>query len=140
MLLQLALGALLIVAATMIQVCFISVMVMTTPAVAQWLKRISILRFAVVIAVAGLWTIAGQLAGVWVWATVLIWVDAFPNLEVSLYFSLSAYTTLGFGDVLPPEEWRLLGALIGANGMLGFGLAIAVLVEFVTGVKKLTGE
>ena len=57
-----------------------------------------------------------------------------PDIETSLYFSLSAYTTLGFGDVLPSQEWRILGALVGANGMLGFGLATAAMVEFVTGI------
>ena len=83
----------------------------------------------------GLWMIIGQLIGVWIWAFALIWVDAFEGIEPSLYFALSAYTTLGFGDVLPEEEWRILGALIGANGMLGFGLATAAMVEFVGRIR-----
>ena len=131
MLIQIALGGVLIIVATAIQVCFIGSMMLATARVAAWVRQITILKIAPVIAFGGIWMIIGQLVGVWVWALALIWLEAFPVLEESLYFSLSAYTTLGFGDVLPAVEWRILGALVGANGMLGFGLATAALVEFV---------
>ena len=58
-----------------------------------------------------------------------------------VYFSVVNFTTLGFGDVLAPDEWRILGSLIGANGMLAFGLATAALVAFVQAIRDdLTGE
>jgi len=82
-----------------------------------------------------LWMLAWQMAGVCIWALVFVWIGAFSSHEPSLYFALAAYTTLGFGDVLPPEEWRILGAFIGANGMLGFGLGIAALSSFVLGIR-----
>lgn len=131
---QIVLGGALITATTALQVCFIGLMMMATPRAKRWVARVSLTKVVTVIALAGIWMIIAQLSGVWVWAIAFLWLDAFPDMEVSLYFTLSAYTTLGFGDVLPAKEWRILGALIGANGMLGFGLATASLVEFVTGI------
>ena len=135
LLMQLVIGGVLITVATALQVCFIGLMMMSHPGVTNWLRRATMLKVASLIAGSGLWMIIGQLAGVWIWAFALIWVDAFEGIEPSLYFALSAYTTLGFGDVLPEEEWRILGALIGANGMLGFGLATAAMVEFVSRIR-----
>lgn len=131
---QIVLGGALITATTALQVCFIGLMMMATPRAKRWVARVSLTKVVTVIALAGIWMIIAQLSGVWVWAIAFLWLDAFPDMEISLYFTLSAYTTLGFGDVLPAKEWRILGALIGANGMLGFGLATASLVEFVTGI------
>ncbi|MEM1300573.1 MAG: ion channel, partial [Pseudomonadota bacterium] len=88
-----------------------------------------------IISLYALWMLVGMIAGVWIWAVVLLLVGGFEALEPSIYFALAAYTTLGFGDVLPSENWRILGAMIGANGMLGFGLATAALVEFITSLR-----
>ena len=131
---QIVIGGMLIIATTALQVCFIGFMMVATPRVKEWVSQINMFKITMVIALAGIWMIVAQLSGVWVWAIAFVWLDAFPDIETSLYFSLSAYTTLGFGDVLPSHEWRILGALVGANGMLGFGLATAALVEFVTGI------
>lgn len=135
LLIQLGLGAVLITATTALQVLFIGPMMIAAPRVRPILHHVSILRLSMCIAIAGLWMIVGQLIGVWVWTFALLALDAFADLESALYFSLSAYTTLGFGDVLPQPDWRVLGALIGANGMLGFGLATAALVEFVLQIR-----
>ena len=66
---------------------------------------------------------------VWLWAISLYWLDIFTTLEASVYFALVAFTTLGFGDILLPQEWRLLGGMAAANGLLTFGLLTAILVE-----------
>ena len=39
------------------------------------------------------------------------------------------YATLGYGDVLPVERWRLLGPLTAMNGMLLYGWSTAVIFE-----------
>ena len=76
------------------------------------------------LAVAAMLTVA-----VWIWAVAFRLLGIFGTLEASVYFSLVAFTTLGFGDVLLPQEWRLLSGLSAANGLLMFGLMTAVLVE-----------
>src|SRR5436189_587783 len=44
-----------------------------------------------------------------VWAAFYYWRRLFPDLETALYFSLGSYTTIGYGDVVLPQRWRLLG-------------------------------
>jgi hypothetical protein len=55
-------------------------------------------------------------------------VGALPTVEKALYFSASAYTTLGQPDLNFPDEWRLLGAVEGLNGFLLIGWSTAVFV------------
>ncbi len=66
---------------------------------------------------------------IWVWAFSLIHLGVFSEWEESLYFSLVAFTTLGFGDVVLPQNWRLLSGFIAADGFVLFGLNTAVLLE-----------
>ena len=68
---------------------------------------------------------------VWVWAFVLMTTGAVTGLEPAVYFSLVSFTTLGFGDITLSTEWRLMSALIGANGFLLFGWSTAYMVELV---------
>jgi voltage-gated potassium channel Kch len=46
-----------------------------------------------------------------VWAAAFVIVGMLPDFETALYFSLKSYTTVGYGDVLPPQAWRLVGPL-----------------------------
>jgi hypothetical protein len=46
-----------------------------------------------------------------------------------LYFAFVNYTTLGYGDVVPVERWRLLGPMAAMNGVLLFGWSTAVIFE-----------
>jgi hypothetical protein len=66
---------------------------------------------------------------VWIWAIAFYALGVFITVEASVYFSLVAFTTLGFGDILLPQEWRLLGGICAANGLLMIGLLTAILVE-----------
>ncbi|RUS58739.1 two pore domain potassium channel family protein [Pseudorhodobacter sp. E13] len=74
-------------------------------------------------------------AGVWIWALAFYALGVFITLEASVYFSLVSFTTLGFGDVLLPQEWRLLSGMAAANGLLNFGLLTALLVEALRHVR-----
>jgi hypothetical protein len=51
-----------------------------------------------------------------------------PDLESAAYFSLTSYTTVGYGDVVLPEPWRLLGPLEAAVGVLMLGWSTGILV------------
>ncbi|MCU0911929.1 MAG: potassium channel family protein [Rhodobacteraceae bacterium] len=82
-----------------------------------------------VLCLAMVWTLALVTFATWLWALVFWAVGAFPTLEASLYFSLVSFTTLGFGDVLLPQDWRLLAGMIAANGLISIGLTTAILVE-----------
>ena len=65
---------------------------------------------------------------IWLWAGVYMLVGAFEKAEEALYFSTVSFTTLGYGDVLLDEKWRLMGAFEAANGIIIFGLSTAAVV------------
>lgn len=71
----------------------------------------------------------GDHGGTWIWATAYHALQVFPTLEESVHFSLVAYTTLGLGDIVPAQKWRLLAGMEAANGFLNFGLVTALLIE-----------
>ena len=65
---------------------------------------------------------------VWIWAVVLILLGALPVLLEAIYFSLVTYTTLGYGDVILSDEYKVFGAMASVTGLLNFGVSTAILV------------
>ena len=62
-----------------------------------------------------------------VWAAYYYWLGHFTDFETSWYFSIGTYTTIGYGDVVLPAKWRMLGGVEGINGVLLCGLSGAFL-------------
>jgi voltage-gated potassium channel Kch len=60
-----------------------------------------------------------------IWAAFFHSRSLFQNFETSLYFSLTTSTTVGYGDTLLPERWRLLGGIEGLSGVLLCGVSTA---------------
>lgn len=81
---------------------------------------------AMVIIVLG--TLAVLTVEVWLWAVAHLVIGSFPDFETALYFSIVSFSTLGYGDVIPPEEWRVFAALEGINGFLLIGWSTAYLI------------
>lgn len=92
-------------------------------------------KLILVLCVSAVWIMAQMTAGVWAWALAMLALGVFDTLELAVYFALVAFTTLGFGDVLLPIEWRLLGGMAAANGLLNMGLVTALLVEALRQVR-----
>ena len=72
------------------------------------------------ICVAG-WMVLFHLVEITVWASFFVWQDAMPDLSSALYFSAVTYTTTGYGDLVLPMEWRLVGAVEALTGILMCG-------------------
>jgi hypothetical protein len=66
------------------------------------------------------------------WATFFRIAGLLPDLETAVYFSLTSYTTVGYGDVVLPPSWRMLGPIGGAAGILKFGWSTAIMVAVIT--------
>jgi hypothetical protein len=66
-----------------------------------------------------------------IWAVFYYERSLFPNFETSLYFSLTSYTTIGFGDVTLPPAWRMLGGVEAITGILLCGLSTAFVFALV---------
>ena len=64
-----------------------------------------------------------------VWSLAYSMVDAAPAGANLVDFAFVNYTTLGYGDVVPVERWRLLGPMTAMNGVLMFGWSTAVIFE-----------
>jgi Ion channel len=64
-----------------------------------------------------------------VWSLAYAVVGAAPAGSDLLDFAFVNYTTLGYGDVTPMKEWRLIGPMTAMNGILMFGWSTALLFE-----------
>ena len=61
------------------------------------------------------------------WAAAFLAISEISTFEKAFYFSAENYTSLGYGDIVLSERWRLLGPLEAINGLLLFGLSTAVM-------------
>lgn len=71
--------------------------------------------------------LTAHLAQVAIWAGVFVCGRALPDFETALYHSAVNFTTLGYGDIVMPPDWRLLGPIEAANGILMFGLSASAM-------------
>jgi hypothetical protein len=72
---------------------------------------------------------AAHVLEVFVWSLAYSIVDAAPAGTNLVYFAFVNYATLGYGDVIPVEGWRLLGPITAMNGALMFGWSTAVIYD-----------
>ena len=70
---------------------------------------------------------AGHLVQISVWAGVFLVFEEFSDFATAFYHSTVNFATLGYGDIVMSERWRLLGALQAASGVLMFGLSTSTL-------------
>ncbi len=74
---------------------------------------------------------------IWTYAVAYLVVGAMSDFETALYFSTTSFTTLGYGDVVLDRQWRLFGAIEGANGLLLFGWSTAFLFSLLAQMRTL---
>ena len=67
------------------------------------------------------WVILCHLVEIAIWAFFYEWRSAMPDLASALYFSAVTYTTTGYGDLVLPPDWRLVGGVEALTGILMCG-------------------
>ncbi|WP_172300236.1 two pore domain potassium channel family protein [Pseudoruegeria sp. HB172150] len=97
-------------------------------------------RVVLLVATSVLWLTSLMVAACWAWATLLKFLGLFETLEEALYFSMVAFTTLGFGDIVLPEEWNVLSGMMAINGLFMVGLLSATFVDVMRRVRALQLE
>ncbi len=70
------------------------------------------------------------------WAILFMWVGEFQDFATAYYHSTVNFASLGYGDIVMSEEWRLLGALEACNGVLMFGLSAGTILSVMNGLFK----
>jgi hypothetical protein len=71
-----------------------------------------------------------------IWAILFRLIGEFDDFGTALYHSAVNFATLGYGDIVMSERWRLLGPLEAANGILMFGVSTSVMTAAVIDVVK----
>jgi len=85
-----------------------------------------------VISVVMLIMFAGHLLQIGIWAALFIYLGEFNDFLTAFYHSAVNFASLGYGDIIMSEKWRLLGALEASNGVLMFGLSAGTLLAVMT--------
>ena len=78
-----------------------------------------------------------HLVEIGIWAVFYLTLVLFEDFETSFYFSLGSYTTIGYGDVVLPKQWRLLGGIEGISGVLLCGLSGAFLFVLINAILEI---
>jgi voltage-gated potassium channel len=68
---------------------------------------------------------------------ILLWAGFYrwyclPSWETGFYFSAASYSTVGYGDVVLPRVWRLLGPIESVTGVVMCGLSVSFLFAILT--------
>jgi hypothetical protein len=75
--------------------------------------------------------LAGHFGQMALWAGAFMAAGEFQTFAVAFYHSAVNYTTLGYGDLVMSEPWRLLGPQEAVSGTLAFGWSTAAIVTIV---------
>lgn len=95
---------------------------------AKWLPFPALRLGAVMIATVAV-LMGAHLCEIAIWSLAYALVGAAPQGADRLYFAFVNFTTLGYGDIVPVPNWRLLGPMTAMNGVLLFGWSTAVIFE-----------
>ena len=80
--------------------------------------------------------LVGNFAQMAIWALLFVLLGEFRDFATALYFSGVTFATLGYGDVVLSERWRLLSAVEAANGILMFGVSTAAMTGAVMDIVR----
>ena len=72
-----------------------------------------------------------SLLEVLLWAATYHLLNALEGFEPAFYFSMVTFTTLGYGEIVLEEQWRLLASFEAANGIIMFGWTTAIILAAV---------
>jgi Ion channel len=98
-------------------------------------------RVVIVMVVTVVILMLAHVAEIVIWSLAYAAVDVAPAGTDLLYFAFVNYTTLGYGDVVPLDRWRLIGPITALNGVLMIGWSTAVIFEVLrTAVRGARGD
>ena len=72
-----------------------------------------------------------------IWAAALVYSNLVSDWRTAGFFAGNTYTTVGYGDFVLPNGWRMLAPIIAMSGLFTFGWSGSVLVDFVQRINKI---
>jgi voltage-gated potassium channel len=84
--------------------------------------------------------IALHMVEISMWAGFYYARSLFQDFETAFYFSITSYTTIGFGDVVLPRAWRMLGGIEGVTGVLLCGLSTAFVFAIINAMFQMRAQ
>ena len=94
-------------------------------------RQAGILEAMVPLVVTMLAMMVANLLQVALWGGLFVLLGEFEEFYAATYHSAVNFTSLGYGDVVMKQEWKLLGPLEAANGVLMMSMTAAVLTAIV---------
>jgi Ion channel len=88
------------------------------------------------LAVAMLAMMTANLLQIALWGSLFVLLGEFEDLYAAIYHSAVNFTSLGYGDVVMNQEWKLLGPLEAANGVLMMAMTAAALTAILQNVIR----
>ena len=127
---QIVVGTTMIIATVIVGSLFIALAVKGLTRFGERLSKTPpVFRITSSLTVLTLWLVAGISTAIWMWAGLFLLLGEFETVTDALYFASVSATTLGYGDSLLSESWKLLSGFIAANGLILFSLNTAFLIE-----------
>ena len=74
------------------------------------------------------------------WGFLFVGLGEFEELYPAIYHSAVNFTSLGYGDVVMKQEWKLLGPLEAANGVLMMSMTAAALTAILQNIIRSQAE
>ena len=71
-----------------------------------------------------------------VWAVTYALAGVAPAGIDLLYLAFGNYTTLGYADLVAPEQWRLLRPMTALNGIMLIGWSTALAIQVLSKTAK----
>lgn len=90
---------------------------------------VSMKRMAVALSVMLFVLLLGHILQFASWALLFVLLGEFAEFPIAFYHSTVNFTSLGYGDIVMSDRWRLLGAMEAANGVLMFGLTAGLVLS-----------
>lgn len=95
------------------------------------IKRHRVLALAGAMMATGAILTFSHMIQVWIWAAAYDLVGV-VDTKNAYYFAFVNFTTLGYGDIIGRLQWRIIGPVTAANGMLLFGMSTALIFAVMT--------
>ena len=74
----------------------------------------------------------GHMIQVAVWAVLFMFVGEFDDFLIAYYHSMVNFASLGYGDIVMSEQWRLMGAIESSIGVLMFGVSAGAMLSIMS--------